>query len=47
MQVAQRTSGRRFKKLQEVNTVKKIGPVKGDNKEIIMDDNLKVESLNM
>ena len=28
------------KQMQRVNKVKKIGPIKGDNKEIITDDNL-------
>ena len=32
--------------MQGVNKVKKIGPIKGDNKEIITDHNLKAESLN-
>ena len=34
------------KQMQGVNKVKKIGPIKSDNKEIIMDDSLKAESLN-
>ena len=34
------------KQMQGVNIVKKIGPIKGNNKEIIMDDSLKAESLN-
>ena len=34
------------KQMQGVNKVKKIGPVKGDDKEIIMDDSLKAEGLN-
>ena len=34
------------KQMQGVNKVKKTGPIKGDNKEIITDDSLKAESLN-
>ena len=32
--------------MQGVNKVKKIGPIKSDNKEVITDDSLKAESLN-
>ena len=34
------------KQMQGVNKGKKIGPIKGDNNEIITDGNLKAESLN-
>ena len=34
------------KQVQLVYKVKKIGPIKGDNKEIITDDSLKAEILN-